>query len=91
MGDKTRGLYGKFGIERTDGRHNQGEKHEGCEYFVLDLNHDFFAYAALIAYRDACQEAYPLLAADLTERIDNPLLPEINLGGEYSRSLGKEG
>ena len=90
MGDKTRGLYGKFNIGRTDGKSAPGEKHEGCEYFVLDLNHDPFAYNALIAYRDACREAYPLLAADLTERIENPLLPEINLGGEYSRALGKE-
>jgi len=65
MGDKTRGLYGKFHIERTDGKSLPGEKHDGCEYFVLDLTHDPFAITALQAYERACVREYPLLAADL--------------------------
>ena len=37
---RERGLYEKFAVERTDGKSKIGEKHEGCEYFVLDLTHD---------------------------------------------------
>lgn len=35
--DKKRGLYSKFKVERTDGSSAPGEKHDACEYFVLDL------------------------------------------------------
>jgi len=69
MGDKTRGLYGKFHVERTDGKSAPGEKHDGCEYFVLDLTHDPFAVPALKAYADACAAEYPLLAADLRPKV----------------------
>lgn len=65
MGDKSRGLYNKFFVERTDGASAPGGKHHGCEYFVLDLRHDKYAGAALLAYADACAAEYPLLAADL--------------------------
>ena len=34
--DKDRGLYGKFYVERLDGKSVLGEKHDKCEYFVLD-------------------------------------------------------
>lgn len=37
ISDKDRGLYVKFHVERTDGRSAQGEKHHGCQYFVLDV------------------------------------------------------
>jgi len=70
MGDKTRGLYGKFRIERTDGKSAPGEKHDGCEYFVLDLTHDPHAIPALKAYADSCRAEYPLLAADLDAWLD---------------------
>lgn len=60
-----RGLYGKFRVERTDGQSEPGEKHEGCEYFVLDLSHDPFAYQAIIAYSHRCCVEYPELASDL--------------------------
>ena len=36
---------------------------------VLDLTHDKFALAALRAYQVACREEYPLLAADLDQKI----------------------
>lgn len=65
MGDPTRGLYGKFLVERVDGSSAPGGKHDGCDYFVLDITHDKFAKAALVAYAEACKEEYPLLAADL--------------------------
>lgn len=69
MGDVTRGLYHKFNIERTDGKSRPGEKHDGCDYFVLDLDHDEFAYVALQAYANACKKKYPLLYEDLITKL----------------------
>lgn len=67
MGDKDKGLYGKFHVQRTDGKSYSGEKHYNCNYFVLDLDHDKFAPAAIEAYMNACRGEYPLLAADLNK------------------------
>jgi len=75
MGDSTRGLYDKFTVERTDGSSSEGGKHDHCEYFVLDLNHDKHAPAALLAYAESCQVEYPLLATDLRAKI-KPLPPQ---------------
>lgn len=69
MSDKTKGLYNKFDVRRTDGNSEKGGKHHGCEYFVLDLSHDVHACAALSAYADSCEREYPLLAADLRKRV----------------------
>jgi hypothetical protein len=60
-----RGLYQKFTVTRTDGRSNPGQKHEHCQYFVLDLTHDPYAVAALHAYVMACRKDRPRLAYDL--------------------------
>ena len=65
MGDRTRGLYDKFYVERTDATDQPGGKHAGCEYFVLDLDHDQHAGPALEAYAASCEADYPALAADL--------------------------
>lgn len=66
MGDKTRGLYGKFQVWRTDGKSEDGEKHDGCEYFVLDLTHDQHAIPALLAYAKSCgKDGYRELAVDI--------------------------
>lgn len=67
--DSERGLYEKFRVERTDGRSAEGEKHDGCEYFVLGLDHDPHALAALHAYAVSCWRDYPLLAADLDRKV----------------------
>jgi len=72
MGDKSRGLYGKFHIERTDGKSAPGEKHNGCDYFVLDLTCDPHAAPALRAYADSCEADYPQLAADLRAKLGPP-------------------
>ena len=66
--DKTRGLYRKYDVRRTDGSSGPGGKHARCAYFVLDLEHDEFAMAALKAYAKACRESHPGLAEDI-ERI----------------------
>lgn len=60
-----RGLYGKFRVERADGRSAPGERHDGCDYFVLDMTHDPYALRAIRAYADGCAVTHPRLAADL--------------------------
>lgn len=64
-GTMSRGLYEKFRVERTDGRSAPGEKHHGCRYFILDLDHDQHAAAALKAYAESCKATEPRLAEDL--------------------------
>jgi hypothetical protein len=65
MGDVNRGLYEKYRVERTDGRSAPGEKHDGCRYFVLDVDHDRHAIPALLAYAESCKGEYPLLSRDV--------------------------
>jgi hypothetical protein len=65
MNKQAKGLYEKFNVTRTDGRHAPGEKHAGCEYFVLDISHDKHALPAIAAYAESCKADFPLLAADL--------------------------
>jgi hypothetical protein len=73
--DRDRGLYEKFRrLERADGRSAPGEKHEDCEYFILDLDHDLHAVAALRAYALSCRLSHPKLAADLIRRVDQMVL-----------------
>ncbi|SAJ96695.1 gp03 [Burkholderia multivorans] len=62
------GLFRKFDVRRVDGSDQPGGKHHGCEYFVLDMNHDGYARAALRAYARACAAEFPILAADLIKR-----------------------
>ena len=72
MGDKSRGLYHKFNVTRTDGDGNYpGDKHRDCEYFVLDLDHDPHAIAAIRAYADSCFKEYPDLSLDLLAKAAN--------------------
>lgn len=65
MGDKKKGLYEKFKVERTDGRSAAGCKHYRCKYFVIDLTHDKHGAAAIRAYATSCLKEYPKLADDL--------------------------
>jgi hypothetical protein len=65
--DTERGLYSRYYVTRVDGGSGHGEKHEHCEYFVLDLVHDKHARLALYAYADSCRKEYPLLAKDLVK------------------------
>lgn len=71
MGDSKRGFYDKFRVERLDGSSQAGGKHDGCPYFVLDLEHDPHAIPALRAYAESCREKYPMLARDLGVIIAN--------------------
>lgn len=65
---EQQGLFRKFEVCRVDGSDGPGGKHEGCEYFVLDMDHDKHAPAALIAYASACADTHPQLSADLLAR-----------------------
>lgn len=60
------GVYRKYLVKRLRDRDG---KHRRCEFFVLDLDHDEFAAAALMAYARACQEKFPELASDLRKRL----------------------
>lgn len=71
MGDRSRGLYRKFIVTRTDGRSAPGEKHADCEYLVLDLDHDPFARRAAMRYAEECGKGgYTLLAADIIRHVE---------------------
>lgn len=82
MGDTNRGIYHKFNITRTDRSSASGGKHENCRYFVLDLNHDPHAPAALLAYAESCKDTHPVLSADLRkESMTDKLTPSETLYG----------
>lgn len=69
MPDREAGLIDKFIVRRRDGSDREEGKHHKCRYFVLDLNHDKFAIAALTAYADACEQEFPALTRDLRKKI----------------------
>jgi hypothetical protein len=65
MSDKDRGLYQKFCVSRNDGRDRDGDKHNNCRYFVLDMTCDKHALPAIRAYATSCRVTHPLLSRDL--------------------------
>lgn len=65
---EEQGLFNKFLVRRVDGQDQPGCKHYRCRYFVLDVDHDKWAPAALGAYAIACREEAPKLAQDLAEK-----------------------
>jgi len=67
--DKDRGLYEKFVVRRADREDRAGYKHDGCQYFVLDLTHDPHSLPAAEAYAKSCEKDYPALAFDLRREI----------------------
>lgn len=74
------GLHSKYTVTRSDGRSAPGQKHERCQYFVLDLNHDPFAIAALQAYMEACKPTMPELAADIKHLVNEVIPVELQPG-----------
>lgn len=71
--DTEQGLFQKFIVTRTDGSSGPGGKHEHCEYFVLDIDHDQHAMPALEAYARTCAATHPELAVDLQQRYGLPV------------------
>lgn len=83
---KALGIYGKFTVTRNDGQSAPGEKHERCDYFVLDITHDPFALPALQAYAEACRAGgYAQLADDLDTMRQMRVLRDLNLGEDRGR------
>lgn len=76
MSQAETGLYAKFNVHRADGRDAPGGDRHGAQYFVLDITHDPHAAAAVRAYADECEEAYPALAADLRAAVNRVRLGE---------------
>lgn len=73
MGDRAKGLMGKFDVYRRDGTDAPGGKHRGCEYFVLDLDHDPHAVPAIRAYAHSARaDGYLALADDLEAKCPLP-------------------
>ena len=66
---EEQGLFRKFEVRRTDGSSEPGGKHEHCRYFVIDMDHDQHAPAALLAYSTSCSKTHPLLAAELRDEM----------------------
>lgn len=71
MGDRSKGLIGKFTVTRNDGQSASGEKHHHCRYYVLDLDHDPHAKPALAAYaKSARADGFTALADDLDKIVE---------------------
>lgn len=62
-------IFEKYIVTRTDGKSAPGQKHDGCAYFVLDLDHDPHALPALAAYARSCETTHPQLARDLGQTV----------------------
>lgn len=67
------GIFRKFIVQRVDGSDHPGGKHHGCRYFVLDLDHDQHAHAAMTAYGRACAETHPALSEEILASWPEPL------------------
>jgi len=65
---EQQGIFEKFTLRRNDGSDAPGGKHHGCSYFVLDLDHDQHAAAAMRAYAASCHATHPQLAVDIEAR-----------------------
>ncbi|ABR91895.1 Hypothetical protein mma_2229 [Janthinobacterium sp. Marseille] len=75
---EVQGLFRKFDVRRADDSDAPGGKHHGCEYFVLDVDHDQHAPAAHRAYAEACKDTHPQLSADLQNRHGGPHTNVVN-------------
>lgn len=69
---EAQGLFRKFDVRRVDGRDAPGGKHHNCRYFVLDLDHDRHAPAAMWAYAADCRATHPQLSAGIAAEFDAP-------------------
>lgn len=67
MTGSRRGLHRKFIVRREDPEAQA--RHEHCWHFVLDLEHDPHAAAAMRAYAASVLDENPDLAVDLLMRI----------------------
>lgn len=80
-------LYGKFFVQRSDGRDLPGGDKADAAYFVLDYVHDHYARTALATYADACEQDLPGLAADLRTRLAELHETQQRWAAERAKSL----
>ncbi|GGX01692.1 hypothetical protein [Undibacterium macrobrachii] len=73
---EQQGVFNKFIVRRVDGSDANGGKHHGCRYFVLDLDHDVNAPAAMRAYAEKCKESHPALSQELFAQFGQSAQPE---------------
>lgn len=78
---RYRGIYNKFIVKRVDNNDGPGDKHERCQYFVLDLTHDPHATIAILAYAESAKHQYPVLSQDLVG------LAAVAYKGDYPRII----
>lgn len=93
---EQQGLFRKFDVRRLDGSDQPGGKHHGCRYFVIDVDHDPHAKAALNAYATACQITHPGLARDLRENwgaepVSAPSMRELIADDAYAATFQSVG
>lgn len=90
---KQAGVKAKYIVTRLDGSSGPGGKHAHCPLFVLDLEHDPWADAAIKAIIEHCSPYAPLLAGDLRKWLQQRVWP-LQSGGvsvdEASRMINQE-
>lgn len=62
-------LGDKYVVARKDGTDGPGGRHDGCDYFVLDLTHDPYARDALFTYAQSCRQELPQRAASIRAKL----------------------
>lgn len=65
----TRGLYGKFRVERVDGKDKRGGPKENAAYFVLDYANDPDGWVATASWAVTTQHRRPLASKELAEEL----------------------
>lgn len=65
----SKGFYGKFRVNRVDGRDIPGGDKSKARYFVLDYVHDVNARSALAFYAELCNTELPRLSSDLIKEL----------------------
>lgn len=65
----SEGLINKYCVTREDGRDVEGEKHDECQYFVLDLTHDPVARDCAVRYSRHIRRDDPELAQELYDLV----------------------
>lgn len=77
MSKDTTGIHAKYTVTRNDGKDGPGQKHHGCSYFVLDVDHDPHAHVALLAYAESCESESPELAKGLRKWVGITALAQL--------------
>ena len=62
-------IYGKYYVERADGRDKLGRDKANSRYFVLDYMNDKYAREAMMYYAFKCVDQFPELSADIWKQL----------------------